>query len=819
MSYLQLSESRPRLALTVTFLAWKLFLLAITLGSAVGPDYDTSTSLFYERVYGAGAQVPVLARRLTRWDGLYFVHASRNGYVYEQEWAFGTGLTTLIETLVKLGQALGVDPESVSEPRVAIDIANLSHLVAVLALYQFALLISKDRKLAFTASALHVFSPAGLFLCAPYAESPFACLSFIGNLLFALSLRDDLAGMQRDLMQVVAGIVFGLSTTFRSNGLLSGLLFAVEAATCLLVFTRRPSLASLRRLVAPVLGGLCVAAGTVVPQYVAWKRYCSPELGANELRPWCARLMPSIYGFVQDHYWNVGFLRYWTPGQIPLFILAAPVLVVLVKSGMDVIAKPAQSFTVLQPFQTLLHTLAASQILLAVLALTSYHVQIISRISSAYPIWYLWLAGCLRDNKLQTWGRGYTVFMIMFSLLNSTLKAMAPKGGGGRGSRGSGGGRKKGGGSSGGSGSGSTPPVVIVPPPHHGGGGSDSDSPTEVTPKHDDIPNRNGDDDDDQPVSSKRPPPGTDSSYVDRVRTYRPSFIRAHKDLRMSKKCRLGDREIDDVGSMEIEGTSSALKSASWSEGVATYDSNDGTVDILQNFYFGLQNSNKLDDTGSCAVFFTNVTNSVAFVDNDRQDASCNWAMSKQCVDAMVKRALDVRTTGSVKDTCERLGKAFEDNLDRECAEFAGSNWNGLVVKSLDEALGSDKLLQKERDCWPAQNEQADLTLVASINRKVIASSPNTLDQSATLIQYGVMPILTFFYPDDGKLLSKAEAHMTCIKPVEREPEQVTAPPPAANNEPDSAGVRLGVNPWDSGFLILTFWLMVTLFGVRPRSW
>lgn len=39
----------------------------------------------------------------------------------------------------------------------------------------------------------------------------------------------------------------------------------------------------------------------------------------------------------------------------------------------------------------MLFRLAVPQGLLAVMALTSYHVQIINRISSGYPVWYWWL--------------------------------------------------------------------------------------------------------------------------------------------------------------------------------------------------------------------------------------------------------------------------------------------------------------------------------------------------------------------------------------------------------------------------------------------
>lgn len=305
MPFLASLESQPRLALSAGFAAWKALLLAVALGSAVAPDYDTSTSLFFERVYGPDADVPALASRLTRWDALYFVHAARHGYVYEQEWAFGTGLAVFIDQLVKLARFLGAGADLVAEPVVAIAIAHASHFIAVLALYQLALVLTKDRKLAFITSALHIISPGGLFMSAPNAESPFACLSFIGNLLFALSLDRHAGVVKRDLAQIAAGIIFGLSSTFRTNGLLSGLLFAVEAVTCLLAFTQRPGLSRLQRLIAPIVGGLCVAAGTIVPQFVAWQRYCDSGLGELGPRPWCSHLVPSIYSFVQAHYWYV----------------------------------------------------------------------------------------------------------------------------------------------------------------------------------------------------------------------------------------------------------------------------------------------------------------------------------------------------------------------------------------------------------------------------------------------------------------------------------------------------------------------------------
>ncbi|KAH6887587.1 GPI mannosyltransferase 2 [Thelonectria olida] len=421
------SSSSPLLSLSLSFTLWKSFLLLIALAPTLfTTDYDTSTSLFFAILYPPNSSIPALASRLTRWDALYFMRSARTGYVYEQDWAFALGLPKVVTTL---GAALDLDlTTSAWEPLVAIVVAHASHLIAVLSLYQLTLVVCKDKRLAYLASTIHILSPAGLFLSAPYAESPFSCLSFVGNLLFALGFKTDRDSLRRNACVVAAGLVFGLSSTFRSNGIFSGLLFAVEAVQCGLAFVNKPTFSHMMRLVAPVVGGILVAAGLVVPQALAYMRYCMPDVPEAELRPWCTRTIPSIYTFVQEEYWNVGFLRYWTPNQIPLFLLAAPMLTILIKSGTAVLLNPSPSLTLTNlnadtTSRTFIRTLAAMQTILAVLAITNYHVQIISRVSSGYPVWCWWVASCLMDKKRQGWGYGITVFIVMYASIQGALFA------------------------------------------------------------------------------------------------------------------------------------------------------------------------------------------------------------------------------------------------------------------------------------------------------------------------------------------------------------------------------------------------------------
>lgn len=92
---------RPLESLTCIFLAWKAFLLSIAVGSGLSPAYDTSSTLLSTHQATFHESAFDLATRLTRWDAIYFIRASQRGYLFEQEWAFASGLPTVISFLAK----------------------------------------------------------------------------------------------------------------------------------------------------------------------------------------------------------------------------------------------------------------------------------------------------------------------------------------------------------------------------------------------------------------------------------------------------------------------------------------------------------------------------------------------------------------------------------------------------------------------------------------------------------------------------------------------------------------------------------------------
>ena len=160
-------------------------------------------------------------------------------------------------------------------------------------------------QVAFVAALLYIISPAGIFLSAPYTESLFASSHLLGYFLF-ISGRGHFERQKTGLAAactIGAGAAFGLATAVRSNGILSGMLFAWDAVASGVAFPQSGfRRLQLLRLSSLVVGGLLIFVGMVLPQYKAFLEYCSSDR-ADTARPWCNNTVPSIFTFVQSYYW------------------------------------------------------------------------------------------------------------------------------------------------------------------------------------------------------------------------------------------------------------------------------------------------------------------------------------------------------------------------------------------------------------------------------------------------------------------------------------------------------------------------------------
>ena len=138
--------------------------------------------------------------------------------------------------------------------------------------------------------------------------------------------------------------------------------------------------------------------------------------------------------------------------NLPLFLLAAPMLYVMTRSAawawgwhrsLRSVRRSDQqnesdaeepggegSSSVTAAGRAVVRRLLFPQIVLVFLALTSYHVQIITRLSSGYPVWYWWLASLtLEDEKIRVFGRTcrpakiVSGWMVGYALIQSGLFA------------------------------------------------------------------------------------------------------------------------------------------------------------------------------------------------------------------------------------------------------------------------------------------------------------------------------------------------------------------------------------------------------------
>lgn len=108
------------------------------------------------------------------------------------------------------------------------------------------------------------------------------------------------------------------------------------------------------------------------------------------------------------HHRNNGFLNYWTISNSPLFLIALPVLVLMLITSVIATVEPQTLLSSVQnsdkmststaedyhcqKFIACMRLFALPQATLAILALFNFHVQIINRLSSGYPVWYMVIA-------------------------------------------------------------------------------------------------------------------------------------------------------------------------------------------------------------------------------------------------------------------------------------------------------------------------------------------------------------------------------------------------------------------------------------------
>lgn len=192
-------------------------------------------------------------------------------------------------------------------------LSHVAHYGSMLLMWSIASRVTDSasthkHSVPFVAALLYIFSPAGIFLSAVSTESVFALQSFLGVYLY-ITIWDGGSFLLALIRTILAGAIFMRATITRSNGILAGILFAVDAIDSTLhTVVEGLDIAYLARLASSVAAGLLVGWGMVWPQLAPYADYCV-RAPVEQRREWCKKVVPSIYTFVQSHYWQVHSYR------------------------------------------------------------------------------------------------------------------------------------------------------------------------------------------------------------------------------------------------------------------------------------------------------------------------------------------------------------------------------------------------------------------------------------------------------------------------------------------------------------------------------
>ncbi|KIM31423.1 glycosyltransferase family 76 protein [Serendipita vermifera MAFF 305830] len=344
----------------------------------------------------------------------HFLEIAQRGYTYEHLYAFFPGVPTVMRI-----SSFIFDYGTISSMLWGSWIAVFG-CYTLATLYELTLVHTSSHELAMLATACSILSTSPpTLLHAPYTEPFFAFFSFKGMLYCARSRWKS------------ASIMFALACTFRANGIL---LVGYIAWGMIWEPLSQSGTVRLKSLLMTIILSCLIISPVILHQAAAYFQFCVGE----DTPDWCQRRLPLIYSHVQAKYWDVGLFRYWTPSQIPNFLLAAPSLSLLMWAGWsqmssrgwchltnfgraasfspkDRSGKGSESSTQADEPLFVSESMtphAIHTLVLCLILLFASHTQIVLRLSSSLPFTY-WAAARLWIEKPQ-YARWWTAWSVLW---------------------------------------------------------------------------------------------------------------------------------------------------------------------------------------------------------------------------------------------------------------------------------------------------------------------------------------------------------------------------------------------------------------------
>ncbi|KAF3422738.1 LOW QUALITY PROTEIN: hypothetical protein E2986_05855 [Frieseomelitta varia] len=248
------------------------------------PDHDAdafkSPTDNSEQISLYDSLITILFGGLARWDGEYFLHIAKYGYTYENTLAF-----------------YPLYPFSVLIAAMLVNV--ICFVKSAVIFYDLSKTVLKTTNVAYKAAILYCINPATIFFSAAYSESLFAYLTMLRSI----------------KLDPYVSFPISLSILTRSNGVINiGFPIYYQLQKLSYDYSKKHANFSLKTF--------C--------QFM-FKASTLKILPGNSYVEWCHLKIPMAYSYIQKKYWNLGFLNYYEIKQIPNFILAFPILYIMMK--------------------------------------------------------------------------------------------------------------------------------------------------------------------------------------------------------------------------------------------------------------------------------------------------------------------------------------------------------------------------------------------------------------------------------------------------------------------------------------------------------
>jgi Predicted integral membrane protein len=282
----------------------------------------------------------------------------------------------------------------------------------------------KDEQLARKTALLYILSPASIFFSAFYTETFFCLFTLLG---YYLLYKGDSLSYKNIILSSLA---FAISGFIRSNGFFYLAIVGYQLLHKWLKLLNDDSQSFKTKLFKTNLifavGGFIVII-MVLPYFLVMKKpyetYCI-FLKENELisKPsFCQNKLPNPYSYIQDKFWDVGFLTSWVPRKAFFVIWGLPMLILMLIILVKYLSKNFKNTVLLGIPRVLgygsseiekdafymsknIPTIIFTGVMFIVNAFFA-HVNVSSRINSANPIIYWYAAYAMsrvRDDSKQS---------------------------------------------------------------------------------------------------------------------------------------------------------------------------------------------------------------------------------------------------------------------------------------------------------------------------------------------------------------------------------------------------------------------------------